>query len=328
MQTVTAVRKQKRSIGSIQYLPVNLFAAVMGLSGLSMAWRQASELFGVTDVIAEICGAIAVAIFIALSIGYVAKWTFYRQRVGAEFQHPVMGNFFGTIPIAILLLSSVIGKYSERAGQAIWVAGTVLALTVCYVFVARLLKGSHEPINKVPATLVPVVGTLDISVAGGTMPFPWAHEVNLMSLGIGGFAALVYFTLILYRLMQHAPLPAGLTPSLMILIAPFEVGFLGYTNVEQRIDGFASMLYYFGLFLFAVLFFKVFKRTIPFGVSWWGVSFPIAALSVAALKYASFADAWPLIAVAAAILALLSIVVAVLLIRTLNLLFSGNLLKA
>ncbi|SEN97178.1 tellurite resistance protein [Paenibacillus sp. OV219] len=189
-----------------------------------------------------------------------------------------------------------------------------------------MLNGNLEPLNKVPASLVPVVSTLDIPVAGGTIPFQWAHEINLMSLAIGGIVALVFFTLILSRLIHHAPMPTGLTPSMIILIAPFEVGFLGYTNFVQRIDPFASMLFYFGLFLFVVLFFKVFKKSNPFGVSWWGVSFPIAALSNAAIKYAMFMDSWLLIVIAAIILALLSMVVIVLFIRTLKILFNGTLL--
>ncbi|SFJ36857.1 tellurite resistance protein [Paenibacillus sp. UNC496MF] len=326
MQAATAMEKHK-SIGSIQFLPVNLFASVMGISGLSLAWREANKVFGASTAIADVTGMIAIAIFIALSIGYLAKWMNYSQKVKAEFRHPIIGNFFGTITIAILLLSSVIGVYSTRFGQVIWIVGTVSALALCFVFVTRLLNGNHEPVNKVPASLVPVVGTLDISVAGGSMPFPWAHEVNLLSLAIGGVIALVYFTLIFSRLIHHAPMPAGLTPSMIIMIAPFEVGFLGYTNFEQRIDQFASILFYFGLFLFLVLFFKVFKKTIPFGASWWGVSFPMAALSNAALKYALFADSWPLIALSGIILVVFSIVVVVLFVRTLKLLVNGELLK-
>ncbi|SFD75510.1 tellurite resistance protein [Paenibacillus catalpae] len=326
MQTMAAVQKE-RSIGSIQFLPVNLFASVMGISGLSMAWHEASILFGTSAVIADIIGIVAVVIFIALSIGYISKWVLYPQKVKAEFAHPIMGNFFGTITIAILLLSSVIGSYSETAGQVIWIIGTVLTLALSFVFVSRLLNGKQEPGNVVPAWLVPVVGTIDIAVAGGTMPFPWAHEINLLSLAIGGFVALAFFTMILSRLIHHAPLPPGLTPSMIILIAPFEVGFLGYTNVEQRIDPFASILFYFGLFLFIVLFFKVFKKSIPFSASWWAVGFPIAALSNAAIKYALFVDSWLLTAISAIILALLSIVLAVLFIRTLKILFNGKLLN-
>ncbi|BFT72779.1 SLAC1 anion channel family protein [Paenibacillus sp. P36] len=326
MQTITAVQKQK-SIGSVQFLPVNLFASVMGISGLALAWRQASKLFGASLLIADIIGIIAVLAFILLSIAYISKWVLYPHKVKAEFTHPIMGNFFGTITIAILLLSSVIGTYSHIVGQVVWVIGTVTTLVLCFIIVTRLLNGNIEHGHAVPAWLIPGVGTLDIAVAGGSMPFPWAHEVNLISLAIGGIVALIFLTMILSRLIHHAPMHTGLTPSMLIMIAPFEVGFLGYVNFEQRIDQFASILYYFGLFLFIVLFFKVFKKSIPFGASWWGVSFPLAALSNAALQYAMFVNSWLLIAVSAVILVVLNIVLLVLFIRTLKALFNGNLLK-
>ncbi|GGG69451.1 SLAC1 anion channel family protein [Paenibacillus radicis (ex Gao et al. 2016)] len=326
MQTLAALPKQK-AIGSIQFLPVNLFASVMGISGLSLAWREASKLFGTSTLIADISGIVAILVFIALSLGYISKWILYPQKVTDEFKHPIMGNFFGTITIAMLLLSSVISSYSQITGQIMWVIATAATIVLSFIFVTRLLNGNHEPGNAVPALLIPVVGTIDIAVAGGTMPFPWAHEINLLSLAIGGFVAVVFFTLILSRLIHHAPLPPALMPSMMIMIAPFEVGFLGYTNFVQRIDSFASILFYFGLFLFIVLFFKVFKTSIPFSASWWGISFPIAALSNAALKYAMFVHSWLFIAISAIILAFLSIVVAVLFIRTINMLAKGNLLK-
>ncbi|WP_423227546.1 hypothetical protein [Paenibacillus filicis] len=75
------------------------------------------------------------------------------------------------------------------------------------------------------------------------------------------------------------------------------------------------------------MFFKVFNKSVPFGATWWGVSFPMAALSNAALKYAMFVDSWLLSTIAAVILALLSIVLIVLFIRTLNMLFTGKWLR-
>ncbi|MDI4645914.1 SLAC1 anion channel family protein [Cohnella hashimotonis] len=326
MRTFAAEIKSS-SIGSIQFLPVSLFASVMGFSGLSLAWREAGELFGTSHVFADISGILAIVLFLAMAVGYLSKWSIYPQKVKDEFAHPVSGNFFGTITIAVLLLSSVVGAYERIAGQVIWIIGAATTLALSYVFVARLLKGNRDPGHVVPAMLIPVVGTLDIAVAGGTMSFNWAHEVNLLSLAIGGIVALVFFTLILSRLIHYAPLPAGITPSLMILIAPFEVGFLGYTNFKQRIDSFASVLFYFGLFLFVVVFFKVFNRSVPFSASWWGVSFPMAALALAAIKYALYLRTWPLITIAAVVLALLSFVLIVLLLRTLKNLFTGRLLE-
>lgn len=263
----TPIQNHRRSIDSIQFLPVNLFASIMGISGLSSAWGQASNLFGTSPAIADMIGIVAILIFIALSIGYICKWILYPQKVASEFRHPILGNFFGTITISILLLSSIIGTYSQVLGQVAWIIGTVTTLVLSFVFVSRLLNGNQEPGNAVPPLLIPGVATLDVAVAGGTMPFAWAHEVNLMCLAIGGIVALVFFIMIISRLIHKEPLPSGLMPSLMITTAPFEVGFLGYTNVMQRIDSFSAILFYFGLFLFVVMFFKVFRKSVPFGAS-------------------------------------------------------------
>ena len=55
------------------------------------------------------------------------------------------------------------------------------------------------------------------------------------------------------------------------------VGFLAYVNVTGHVDLFAGMLFYFGLFLFVLLSWRVFRRPVPFAPSWWAISFPMAA---------------------------------------------------
>jgi tellurite resistance protein len=72
---------------------------------------------------------------------------------------------------------------------------------------------------------------------------------------------------------------------------------------------------------------KVFRRGIPFASGWWAISFPIAALATAALKYSMFVQLWPLKAMAILLLAVLSITITVLLVKTLHYLFNGKLLS-
>lgn len=117
-----------------------------------------------------------------------------------------------------------------------------------------------------------------------------------------------------------------MVPSLLILMAPFEVGFLAYTNFTQRVDTFSGLLFYFGLFLFLTLAPKVLRKGIPFASGWWAISFPMAAVTIAALKYSMFVQAWPVTLIAIILLAMLSIAIVVLLVRTLQMLMNGRLL--
>jgi tellurite resistance protein len=115
-------------------------------------------------------------------------------------------------------------------------------------------------------------------------------------------------------------------PSMMILIAPFEVGFLAYVNVVRRVDTFAGLLFYFGLFLFIILATRIFRPSIPFAPGWWAISFPMAALANAAMKYAAAQDTTALHYLAGVILVIATLAIVVLFVRTLHMLVQGTLL--
>jgi tellurite resistance protein len=50
------------------------------------------------------------------------------------------------------------------------------------------------------------------------------------------FFAVPLFTLIFSRLLFEPPLPAALKPSLLILVAPFAVGYSTYTVIDPTRD--------------------------------------------------------------------------------------------
>ncbi|WP_326538593.1 SLAC1 anion channel family protein [Pseudorhodoferax sp.] len=323
----TAPAVAARSDLSVRHLPVNLFAAVMGLSGLAMAWRLAHGSLGAPALVGEAIAALAVAVFVLLCAGYLAKLARHPQAVQAEFQHPVSGNFFGTIAISLLLLSAIAAPYSAPAARALWTVGVLATFALCLLAVSRLLKGRLDAAQAVPAWFIPCVATLDIPVTGAQMPQAWAAEINLLASAVGTVLALVLLVLILARLVHRDPLPAAMTPSLMILVAPFAVGFLAYSNLAGGVDRFAALLFYFGLFIFAVVAPKVFRPSVPFSPGWWAISFPLAALANAALKYAAFRDSAPLWLLAVALLGALSLALAVLTVRTARIALNGQLFR-
>jgi tellurite resistance protein len=310
---------------SVRNLPVSLFASVMGLSGLALAWRLAHSSLGAPAFVGEAIGAFALGVFLLISLGYLTKLAKHPEAVHAEFHHPVAGNFFGTIVISVLLLSAVVGPYSAPAARTIWTVGVLATFALSFVVVSRLLKGQVDASHAVPAWIIPCVATLDIPVTGGQMSMAWASEINLLASAVGTVMALVLFAMIVSRLVHRDPLAPAMTPSLMILVAPFAVGFLAYSNIVGGIDRFAALLFYFGLFIFAVLAPKVFRRSVTFSAAWWAVGFPMAALVNAALKYAEFRASAPLWVLAVVLLGALSVVLAVLTVRTVRIALNGKL---
>lgn len=326
--SVLTTHPRSPSTASVRNLPVNLFASVMGLSGLALAWRFAHSSLAVPAIIGEAIGMLALGVFVLIALAYLTKLAKHPHAVRAEFHHPVTGNFFGTIAISVLLLSAIVAPYSAVAASTLWTVGMLATFALSFLVISRLLKGQIDAAHAVPAWIISGVATLDIPVTAGHMPMAWAAEVNLMAGAIGAVLALLLLVMIISRLVHHPePLPPAMTPTLMILVAPFAVGFLAYSHIVGSIDRFAGLLFYAGLFLFAVIAPKVFRPSVKFSLAWWAISFPMAALANAALRYADFMKSTPLLMLAVALLGALSLTLAVLTVRTVTIALDGRLFR-
>ncbi len=149
----------------------------------------------------------------------------------------------------------------------------------------------------------------------------------VLALAVGLFFAVPLFTLIFSRLLFEPPMPDALKPSLLILVAPFAVGYSTYTLTAGHTDLFAEALFMLTLFMLAVLLGQLRNLPLccPFRVSWWAVSFPLAACSIAALRFAGAEPGVVTDAIALALLGLATLVIGALLGRTLLGIFKGEL---
>ncbi|WP_375275545.1 SLAC1 anion channel family protein [Methylorubrum thiocyanatum] len=302
-----------------EYLPVALFGSVMGLTGLSVAWRLASARFGLPGLAADAIGWAALLAFLALALAYGVKAVTAWPVVLAEFRHPIAGNLFGTILISLMLVPFVLAGLSPTLAAAAWVVGAGGMVVFALLIVSRWMGSRQQLAHATPAWIVPVVGLLDIPLAGPLLGLPHTQTLMMFALSVGLFFAVPLFTLVFARLVFEEPLPAAQRPTLMILVAPFAVGFSSYTATFGRIDAFAEALFLIGLFVFAVLAGRLrdLPRCCPFRVSWWAVSFPVAAMAVASLRYAEHVRALPADILALTSLAAATATIAALAARTL-----------
>ncbi len=102
------------------YLPVGLFGSVMGLTGLSVAWRLAHARYGVPEAISLGIAGLAVLAFVLVSLGYALKLVTAFSAVRSEFRHPIAGNLFGTFLISLLLLPILVAPFALRTAQIVW----------------------------------------------------------------------------------------------------------------------------------------------------------------------------------------------------------------
>lgn len=311
----------------LEYLPIALFGSVMGLTGLSVAWRLAEGRYGAPAWPALVLGAFAVAAFLAVAAGYAVKAATSGEAVRAEFRHPVAGALFGTAFISLLLLPILLAPFSLVLARVVWTAGAVGMIVFAWVVVSRWMSDRQQVAHATPAWIVPVVGLLDVPLAIPALHLPSLHGLMVFALAVGLFFAVPLFTLIFSRLLFEPPLPDAAKPSLLILVAPFAVGYSTYTTTTGQTDLFAEALYMLTLFLLAVLLGQIRHLPVccPFRVSWWAVSFPLAASAIAALRFAAAEPSVPSDAIALALLGLATLVITGLLARTLWGLAKGEL---
>ncbi len=192
-------------------------------------------------------------------------------------------------------------------------------VSFAWIIVSRWMSDRQQVAHATPAWIVPVVGMLDIPLATPSLHLPPLLPVMVLSLAVGLFFAIPLFTLIFSRLVFEAPMPDALQPTLLIMVAPFSVGYSTYTVTAGRTDLFAASMYFLMLFILAVLAgrLKMLRGACPFRVSWWAVSFPLAASATAALKFADYYKDWFTIGMAWLLLTAATIAIAGLLVRTL-----------
>ncbi|PWI34974.1 C4-dicarboxylate ABC transporter [Vibrio albus] len=262
------------------HFPISFFATVMGLSGLTLAWKAAGQ--GILPDGHLYLGTLSSVAMCIVTLFYIAKTIKHPQEVLGEARHPIRLNFFPAFSISLLLLS-IVWEHFTVISQGLWMVGSTIQLALTIYVMSSWIHHTHYTLAHAnPSWFIPVVGNIIVPITGSHLGYT---EVSWFFFSIGIVFWVILLTIVMYRLFFHEPLPARLTPMLFILLAPPSVGFVSYTNLIGGIDVFARVLYYIGLFLGILLFSNIIRfMRVPFFISSWAYSFPVAALTIATAK--------------------------------------------
>lgn len=299
----------------LRHFPISFFSVVMGLSGFTIATERAEEIFALPFRFSVVVLTLTVAAFVVLTAVYGAKLIRYREAVVAELNHPVMLSFFPAFSVSLVLISIALLPFSAQASRAVWVCGMSAHLGLTLLVVSRWVNHTFDVRHSNPSWFIPVVGNILVPIAGVAHGF---REISWFFFSVGLLFWVVLLTIIFHRMVFHPPLTERVAPTLFILIAPPSVGFISYLKLTGVLDGPGRVLFYAALF-FAALVLSLYRTFvgIPFFLSWWAYSFPIAAFAIASmLMYRQVQTVFFLI-LSALTLALLSAAITVLVCKTL-----------
>lgn len=299
----------------LQHFPITFFATVMGLMGLVLALHSAEQVLPWTAPLAQGVLYFGLTVFALLALVYVAKLLRHPSAVRAEWNHPVRLAFFPAVSISMLLSATACLADYPQAAAVLWSLGAVgqgiLTVSVVSGWIShRAFQVGHLT----PAWFIPAVGNVIVPVAGVRLGYP---EVSWLFFSGGVVFWIVLLTLVMNRLVFHDPIPARLFPTLVILIAPPAVAFVAYYQLVGQIDPFARILLN-AAYVFAVLVLVQVPKLLklPFALSWWALSFPMAALTIASFLYARLAGSAAHQAIGLIGLSVLTLIILGLVVRT------------
>ncbi|WP_319773725.1 SLAC1 anion channel family protein [Breoghania sp.] len=270
----------------LKHFPVSFFAVIMGMAGLTLATQRLQHTLGSHAVFPLALLAITIVCFIAVATLYAVKAMRHPADIAWEWNHPVRISFFPTISVSLVLIGTAMAKAAPGGmAMTIWGIGALLHLVGTLAVVSAWI--GHRPFEALhinPAWFIPAVGNIIVPIAGAEFGF---IEISWFFFSVGLVFWVVLLTLVFNRLIFHNPLPDKLMPTLVILIAPPAVGLIAYEQLTGELDVFARILYNAAILFFLIIAAQATKlRRLPFALSWWAYSFPIAAFTIATFIFA------------------------------------------
>ncbi|MBN9673554.1 SLAC1 anion channel family protein [Roseibium aggregatum] len=303
------------AVSRLEHYPVTFFAIGMGMLGLTLALRAAEHGWHLPVTTSGAVLALSCVLLAAVAFGYLLKAIKVPGAVAAEWRHPVKIAFFPTVSISSILLSIAFLPLVPGLAHFFWIAGTLVQGGLALAVIGSWI--GHRPFQTPhlsPAWFIPAVGNVLVPIAGVPLGYT---DLSWLFFSAGLMFWIVLLTLVMNRLVFHDPLPGRLVPTLSILIAPPAVCFVSWTHLSTEPGAFGQILLDLGYVFFLIVLTQVPRfRTIPFALSWWALSFPVAALSIASFVHAQAAGSDAHRLIGTGLLAVLAAVIAFLLFRT------------
>lgn len=346
----------------LKFLMPGWFSVVMGLAGLALAWHSAEAALGSSATgVSLVFGVVAVLVFVALLGLSVLRFNRFPAALAEDLRHPVRHAFVAALPVATLLLVTLgvalAGTHPvldalwwlAALGQlwaTVWVLKRWLVATpvppapqsATPTALQGLIQGaSLSPVKPAapapsapafwptvtPVLFIPVVGNVVAPLAGLAL----GHSVWAMAQwGVGLLLWPVVLGLLLVRRAVQGPLPDRLLPTWFITVAPPSV--IGLVAVQWQAP-LAVVAACWGMALFFLLWVaSIAQQAVnqPFSLTFWAVSFPLAAFTTLTLRLAALAESGGLQMAGTLLLALSSLVVFGLCLGTVRGLRDGSLL--
>ncbi|GAA1907590.1 TDT family transporter [Williamsia serinedens] len=299
----------------LEHITPNWYASVMGTGIVANAAATLPLQVTGLHTFATVVWLIASTALVALTVAFAAHWTLHRGHARAHAAHPVMSQFYGAPPMAMLTVGAgaiTLGPPLIGSSAAVWIdavlwtAGTLTGLaTSVWIPFRMITTHDHDSAMALPAWLMPIVPPM-VSASTGALLLDHvpAGQPRLALIaacyamfGLSLFLGMITMTMIYSRLV-HGGMPAvQAAPTVWITL-----GMIGQSITATNLLGthaatvfvgkqaiVATGLHVFGIAYgfamggFGILMFAlatmltvhVARRGLSFSLTWWSFTFPV-----------------------------------------------------
>lgn len=274
-------------------VPPTFFGAIMGITGLGLAWRRAEDIIQWPSWPGDLILLIGAAILLLMLPAYGLKYIYHKEAVLRDLAHPVKGPFLGGMPLAILLQVPALHPIWPEFAIYLWLFGATFSLAINLYIFSRwfLLANDIKDYNAI--WLIPGVGSFIVALTG--VPIGYL-ELCWFFFSLGLVFWLFLSAILIHRYMFYPKHVDPLVPSYFLpIVPPGLISMIYPLLVVGDLAPFTRVIYYFALFLliFNLAMFKIFAR-LKFSMGWWAYTFPLDTITSATLVFAASAGLAPL----------------------------------
>lgn len=308
----------------IKYLVPAWFAVIMGTGGLANILYLWQNSFPFGGFLGAVIAVLADTLYFIVLIPWVIRWVRYFEYAHRDLNHPLIGNFFVTMPVATTILGTNINLiWSKYLGEpltyslifTIWIIAIIGVTFFTFYTTFRIMRVEDTPKPEMInfSWIMAPIANMAISLIGNpvlelTMKLhpSWSLSVlitNTALFGIGFFLFIFISAIVFVRLANHPLPPAETIPSFGIFVSAVglavsaiidaskhahSMGFLASTDLANLI---AVVVWGFGIWIVGIIaiicIYQLRKGGIPFSMGWWAFIFPLAAYTIASQKVAA-----------------------------------------
>jgi C4-dicarboxylate transporter/malic acid transport protein len=313
------LRDLDRPADVLAHLGPNWFASVMGTGIVATAAATLPVQWPGLRGFAAAIWALAALWFVILTGAEILHWTRHRTTALGHARNPVMVQFYGAPPMALLTVGAgalllgpgMLGAHAAIAIDAVlWPLGTLAglasSLAVPYLMFTKLRAAPDAAFG---GWLMPVVPPM-VSAATGALLVPHlpAGQPQLTMLlacyamfGLSLIASVVVITQLWQRLVRYSVGPAAMVPTLWIVLGPLgqsitAANLLGGVAPLALPQPYGTAFTAFGVVygvpvwgfaalwagLATALTVRAARERLPFSLTWWSFTFPLGTCVTAA----------------------------------------------